>query len=169
MGGKKPRRRDRLGMGYFVSGTLPDGRPGILVLRRQSVLPGTPMFHLSALAARRRCLVAMAFPHFRAVGNLLPVAGAKENWTRTIGGFPIFLGNPVSGAGIYERVWNSLFIRLGSLGLFVKPGIFYLAGRVTGAVGKALAKELVVARGSRLSVAANGHLNVATMSNIQGC
>ena len=57
--GEEPCGRQRTGVGHSFSGTVFDCGPGVLVLHRQTALAGKSLFCLSAMAAERRCRVAM--------------------------------------------------------------------------------------------------------------
>ena len=112
LAGKKPRGRPRAGFCPDLPATLPDCRPGLLVLPRQIVLAGQAVFCLPALAAQSRSVVAMALSGDGGGDHPGALAGAETNRARADNGAVVFCGHIVSGAGIYERVFHAFLVCL---------------------------------------------------------
>src|SRR5262245_45553318 len=107
-------------MDDFLSGTLFDRGTRLLVLSQQIILAAESLFHLHPLEARRWFCMAMALSLDGAGTDRGAVVCAKENRARSVGGAALLRRHNFSRAGLHERVWDALFICLGSLGLFAE-------------------------------------------------
>src|SRR5208283_5321463 len=120
--GKKPRGRPGPGFCPEFCAALFGGRAGVLVLPGPIALAGPSVLRLSPLATQPGGLVAMALAGRRSWIAAGAVAGPKTNRTRATGRAALLCRHAVSLAGLPERLWHALFVRLGPLGLLAQSG-----------------------------------------------
>ena len=109
---KNHRGRQRGGFCADLCATLPDCRPGVLVLSGQIALAGPALFCLSALGTQSRRVVAMAVSGGRRRHRVNALAGAGTNRARANNGIVLFCRHAVSGDGVHEHVFHAVFVRL---------------------------------------------------------
>src|SRR5262249_8394675 len=84
--GREALRRRRGGRVYADgSGTRPDRRTGVVVLRRQAPVPDGPDFYLPALAARSQRLATVLFPGYRDRRASCALAASPADRVRSAG------------------------------------------------------------------------------------
>ena len=131
LAGENARRRSGAGLYPGIPGTLSDRREGAMVLHRQTALAGQFLFCVSPVAPRPRVMATMVVSggHHRHACRAL--AGAAPDWTRAGDGGILFRGHTFPTAGILQRVWDALLVRVEPLGLSPQSRP-HCAGRGTG-------------------------------------